>query len=142
MISGGNRNPANADCGCEGGRRLGSFTAQACLDLAKRRTQQRPLGARLIGKDSPPITVVEGSRAALLVLCGQNPDHPTWSIARRAPVVTGRIGIAQPGLSMTKLRADLATASPSIAARQIREFLTVLHDATSSICDLALLASQ
>lgn len=102
----------------------------------------KTLGARLIGKDSPPINVVEGSHTALLVLCGQNPDHPTWSIARRAPVVTGRIGIAQPGLSMTKLRADLATDSPSIAARQIREFLTVLHDATSSICDLAVLASQ
>ena len=42
---------------------------------------------------------------------------------------------------MTQLRAALATSTPSIAARQIREFLTVLHDATSSISDIALRAS-
>jgi hypothetical protein len=101
----------------------------------------KTLGARLVGNDSPPILVVEGNRSALLVLCGQNPDHPTWSIARRAPVVTGRIGIAQPGLDLSKLRADLATSSPSIAARQIREFLTVFHDAASTISDLILLSS-
>lgn len=102
----------------------------------------RTLGARLSGRDSPAITIVEGSHALLRVLCGENPDHPTWSIAQRAPVVKGRIGIAQPGLSMTQLRTALATETPSIAARQIREFLTVLHDATSSISDIALLANE
>jgi len=102
----------------------------------------RTLGLRLTGKDSPPITIVEGSPALLRVLCGENPDHPTWSIARRAPVVRGRIRIAQPGLTMKKLRADLATEPPSIAARQVREFLTVLHDATSLVCDVVLLTSE
>jgi len=99
------------------------------------------IGARLTGKDSPAIQVVEGSRTLLLVLCGEDSRHPSASIADRAPVMTGRIGIAQPGLSMQALRDNLASGSPSIAARQVREFLTVLHDATADVSDVTLLTS-
>jgi hypothetical protein len=102
----------------------------------------RTIGDRLVGKEGPPILVVEGSEKLLRVLCGQDPYHPGWSIVRRAPIVTGRIGIAQPGLGMGQLRAELATTEPSLAARQIREFLTVLHDATAQVGDVTLLASE
>ncbi|MGC4939824.1 DEAD/DEAH box helicase [Kribbella sp. DT2] len=102
----------------------------------------RLLGARLTGRDTPAITFVEGSERLLLLLCGENPDHPDWGIARRPPVVTGRIAVAQPGLSMNALRADLSSMEPSIAAQQVREFLTVLHDAVSSVAEIELLTCE
>jgi hypothetical protein len=102
----------------------------------------RIIGDRLVGKGSPAITVVEGNKRLLRVLCGQDPCHPAWSIVRRAPVVSGRIGIAQPGLSSSQLRTELGTTRPSIAASQIREFLTVLHDATADLGELTLLVSD
>ncbi|MFD7159040.1 DEAD/DEAH box helicase family protein [Kribbella sp. NPDC059898] len=102
----------------------------------------RVLGARLTGKDTPAIEIVEGSERLLLLLCGHNANHSDWGIARRPPIVTGRIAIAQPGLSMTQLRSDLATTQPTIAAQQIREFLTVLHDSVSPVADIVLLTSD
>ncbi|GAA1376579.1 hypothetical protein GCM10009661_44990 [Catellatospora chokoriensis] len=99
------------------------------------------VGARLLGDEPPKMIVVEGDPESLLALCGRRHDHAGPNFAKNAPVVQGRIGIVQPGLMMSKLRAELRTPKPNIPARQIREFLTVLHDATSSICDITLLTS-
>jgi len=102
----------------------------------------RTIGARLTGQDSPKITIVEGSESLLRVLCGQNPDHPGWGFAHRPPpIAVGRVAIAQPGLSISMLRTALATSPPSIAAKQIREFLTVFHDAVSTIAEIEVLTS-
>ncbi|MFC6155639.1 hypothetical protein [Kribbella jiaozuonensis] len=102
----------------------------------------RVLGARLTGRDSPEIDIVAGSRRLLLLLCGANSRHPDWGLARRPPILNGRIAIAQPGLSLKQLRAELAAAQPTLAAQQLREFLIVLHDAVSQVADIALLTSD
>lgn len=92
------------------------------------------IGNRLAGRSSPRMQVVEGNARLLEVLCGLNPDHPSWSIAERAPIVVGRIAIAQPGLSYGQLLSEIG-AIPTSSALQIRELLTVLHDAVSSVTD-------
>jgi superfamily II DNA or RNA helicase len=100
------------------------------------------LGARLSGDDTPPLTVIEGNERLLRTLCGKNPDHLGLSIANRPPVVDGEIGIAQPGLGMTMLKEDLSSTTPSNAARQIRELLTVWRDASTPISSCTLLTSE
>jgi hypothetical protein len=97
------------------------------------------LGNRLAGSDRPSAVLVEGSRRILDVLCGNSKPHKSWSIAQRAPHLAGHIGIAQPGLSWSALATDLAQQTPTIAARQVREFLTVWHDAAAQVADIALL---
>jgi hypothetical protein len=97
----------------------------------------------MTGGDTPAISVVEGNERLLRILCGQNPEHPKWGFAHRPPpIAAGRIAIAQPGLSISMLRADLGGGAPTIAAKQVREFLTVLHDAASSIAEIELLSSE
>lgn len=102
------------------------------------------LGDRLMGRDTPKVDVVSGSSSLrlLLLLCGENPNHPDWGFARRPPILAGRIAIAQPGLSLAQLRTELAAPQPPIAAQQVREFLTVLHDAVSPVADIVLLAND
>ncbi|GAA1560474.1 DEAD/DEAH box helicase family protein [Kribbella lupini] len=103
----------------------------------------RTVGARMTGDDTPRISVVEGNERLLLILCGQDPEHPKWGFAHRPPpIAAGRIAIAQPGLSISMLRTDLSGGAPTIAAKQVREFLTVLHDAASSIAEIELLSSE
>ncbi|WP_155357663.1 DEAD/DEAH box helicase [Acrocarpospora macrocephala] len=100
------------------------------------------LGARLAGRSSPAIRVVRGSERLLRVLCGENAIHPQWSIKERAPIITGCIGIAQPGLSLSELHKELRSSHPRMAAQQIRELLTVWHDATSPIGSAKLMGSK
>ncbi|WBQ04413.1 DEAD/DEAH box helicase [Kribbella sp. CA-293567] len=103
----------------------------------------RTIGARLAGEDSPKITFVEGNERLLRLLCGKNPDHPHWGFAHRPPpIAAGRVAIAQPGLSISMLHTALEKTSPTLAAKQIREFLTVLHDAASTIAEIELLTNN
>jgi hypothetical protein len=103
----------------------------------------RTVGARLAGHDSPKITIVEGNERLLRILCGQVSNHPNWGFAHRPPpIAAGRIGIAQPGLSISMLRTALNESVPTIAAKQVREFLTVLHDAASTVAEIELLTSE
>jgi hypothetical protein len=105
------------------------------------RTLWTELGRRLVGTSNPPLTIVEGSEQLLRVLCGQEPRHPDWSIAERAPNITGVVGIVQPGLGVGKLEADIGSASPGTPATQIVDLLTVLADAVGALGDASLLAS-
>jgi superfamily II DNA or RNA helicase len=106
------------------------------------RTLWMELGRRLVGTSSPRLTIVEGSERLLRVLCGQESRHPGWSMAERAPNITGVVGIVQPGLSVASLERDIASDSPSTPATQIVELLTVLSDAVGSLGDASLLASH
>jgi hypothetical protein len=99
------------------------------------------LGDRLDGTAGPKAVCIEGSTRLLNVLCGKS-KHETWSITQRPPSVSGHIGIVQPGLSWGTLAADLGNDVPSLAARQIRELLTVWHDASAQVADVTLLVSS
>jgi hypothetical protein len=88
------------------------------------------LAARLVGRSRPRLTVVHGSERALLALCGEYPRWVASSLRVRGPLVTGVMGIAQPGLSAAALRRALATG-PSEQEAQVRDLLAVLHDAVS-----------
>ncbi|WP_083211241.1 DEAD/DEAH box helicase family protein [Mycolicibacterium porcinum] len=99
------------------------------------------LGARLVGEKAPRITVLDGREGLLKILCGRVPDHPLYSLARYAPVVDCTIGIVQPGLSMSKLKQQLALDPIPLSAQQVSELLTVWHDAVSNISTLTIIAS-
>jgi len=110
-------------------------TAQAIKSRrwATDRTLWSELAARLSGRTGPPLTIVSGSRTLLRVLLGEDGRHPAYWLTTRAPIVECEVGIAQPGLSLKGLQNDLASDTPSIPAQQIRELLTVWHDAVALI---------
>jgi hypothetical protein len=99
------------------------------------------LGARLTGDRSPKLKIIEGREALLKVLCGLVPQHPLYSLAKYTPKVECTIGIVQPGISMSKLNAQLADDPIPIPAQQVSELLTVWHDAVSLTSALAIVAS-
>lgn len=100
------------------------------------------MGARLIGRSKPALTIIEGSTRLLRILCGEDERHPRYSLARYTPTVSCEISIAQPGLTISGLRKELATTPPDQSAQQIRELLTVWHDAVSAISTATLLSSE
>lgn len=105
------------------------------------RTLWSVLRDRYNGDDSPALTVVAGSPRLLSVLLGLT-SHERYSFVRYPPRLTCTIGIAQPGLSESKLRGQLSQTVVPVPAQQIRELLTVWHDAVNDIASLELVVSQ
>lgn len=105
------------------------------------RTLWAELGARLDGRSRPPLVIVEGRERLLRALCGLNDHHPGFSFTRCSMRIDCEIGIVQPGLSLSRLRDDVTGQSPTVAGQQIRELLSVWHDAVGSISSLTLLGS-
>lgn len=122
---------------------LQEVTAQAIKSRrwATDRTLWAELGARLSGRTGPPLRVVSGSQQLLRILVGEDDRHPSWSLATRSPIINCEVCIAQPGLALQQLRDDLARTTPSLSARQIRELLTVWHDAAANVGAAVLVAS-
>lgn len=122
---------------------LQEVTAQAIKSRrwATDRTLWAELAGRLSGRVGPPLNIVSGSERLLRILLGEDDRHPAYSLTTRAPIISCRVCIAQPGLALQQLRDDLAGATPSLSGRQIRELLTVWHDAVSSVGEPVLAAS-
>lgn len=99
------------------------------------------LAGRLTGRRRPRLTVVHGNERELLALCGELPRWSKESLRARGPVVSGVMGIAQPGLSAGALRTALAT-TPNEQEAQVRDLLAVLHDAVSRSGLIALACSR
>lgn len=107
------------------------------------------LGKRLDRTESPWATLVHGSDDASLLRerlgleehPGGDGDSASW--VRSLPVVSGTIGIAQPGLSASMLRREIESGSPSASAEGLRQLFSVLQDtAISDGADLQILVSQ
>lgn len=105
------------------------------------RTLWAELGARLSGRSGPKLTVVEGSETLLRIICGEDKRHPAFSLTTRGPRIDCEVGIAQPGLALQNLRDDLNSATPSRSSQQIRELLTVWHDAVALVGSPVLLST-
>lgn len=97
------------------------------------------LDRRLTGVRSPAATLVEGRLSALRILCGHGDRSVAFNKTR--PVVTGRIGIVQPGLSLAALSTALLSRS-SLSAKQSRDLLAVFHDSASQICETQVICSE
>lgn len=91
------------------------------------------LGARMSGRASPRATVIDGNPALLEVLCGENSTWDRLSFRRTRPIVTGHVGIAQPGLSRQLLEEELGRVAPGQSAVQARDLLAVFHDSVSLV---------
>jgi hypothetical protein len=99
------------------------------------------MAERLAGRRRPSLSVVHGNASGLRALCGDVPRWSKESLRARGPVVTGLMGIAQPGLSAGALRAALA-AGPNEQQAQVRDLLAVLHDAVSRSGNIAVACSR
>lgn len=99
------------------------------------------MAERLAHRRQPYLSVVHGSERGLRALCGDLPRWSKESLRARGPVVTGVMGIAQPGLSAGALRAALA-AGPDEQQAQVRDLLAVLHDAVSRSGQIAVACSR
>jgi len=145
---------AKAAHGTAPGVRVKDFQEVVSQGLRSRRwfpstTLWEELAARLNGVSSPRAVLVDGSddegilrqRLAQPTPAGANDAEPSW---RRAfPVVRGRIGIAQPGLSASELRRQLESAEIPAGAQSLRELFSVLADmALSDGAELELLVSH
>jgi len=89
------------------------------------------MGARLTGKQSPRIKVVEGSERLLRVRLGVDPRHPTWAIANGPYQPRGSVVIAQAGLKWSQLQAEVA--AKDLSAIQVRDLLAVFDDALGAL---------
>src|SRR5258706_11337246 len=84
MISGGNRNPANADfAGSHGSGRVDDFTAQVCLDLANAQRNGALLAAR----------TAEGVGGALLVPAVLAMLQTSFAPRDRARAISAYLGL-------------------------------------------------
>ena len=99
----------------------------------------RHLGARLLGTEAPTAHLVEGRRTQLEVFLGLRPTWARVSAPRRKPSIVGTISIVQPGLSASRLDADLAAGTNS--AVQIAQLLTVFRDAVLAIAEPVVVAA-
>lgn len=92
------------------------------------------LGDRLTGLSSPAARLVDGSddEMELHNRLGLVPETEETSWARRLPNVVGRLGVVQPGVSISRLRDGLESSPPEDAALSLRELLTVLSDTAFS----------
>lgn len=97
------------------------------------------LAARLAGDEHPALRVIEGRRRPLEVLLGRHERWGRMALTTRRPRPTARIGIVQPGLSVSGLSADLAGGANS--AHQIVQLLTVYRDAVLNIATPLVLAA-
>lgn len=88
------------------------------------------LGRRLDGKEAPELRVISGqSRRLLRVILGMVPEHLSHSIADSNRPIVGKVVMVQPGLSLDMLLQQLETSTPALASQQVRELLTIAHDA-------------
>jgi hypothetical protein len=104
--------------------------------------------ARMTGRSTPRVTVIEGSERLLRVVCGAELRFAHLSYDRLRPIISGKVGIAQPGLSHQLLEAALTlppppsfTADQLQSATQIRDLLGVLHDAVAGVHDVLVIGS-
>jgi len=100
------------------------------------------LGARLKGRATPQATVIDGNSRLLDVLCGETHKWERLSYARTRPIVTGHVGIVQPGLSRHKLENDLVQPRSSQSALQTRDLLAAFHDSVSMVATVMVLCSR
>lgn len=106
------------------------------------------LADRLTGRASPKAVLDPGSDdPAMLYEClgitgiiGDDSEVVPWT--RRYPAVRGTLGIVQPGLSASELRAQLVSDPVPSAAQSLRELFCVLTDtALSDGAELTLIVS-
>jgi hypothetical protein len=93
--------------------------------------------ARLLGRSSPPATVIPGGDSvprllALLGMPDRNGRQSPRSWPRLQPLPRGEIWISQPGLSKSLLEVGLADGTNQ-TANSIREMLASLSDAALAI---------
>jgi len=100
----------------------------------------KEFGLRLEGK-SPALRFVEGHERLFRVICGLEEDHQTFSLQRRPVRIDCEIAIVQPGLDLAALERQLREEPVPLSAGQIRDLLTVWHDAVSSRGAVTLLSS-
>jgi hypothetical protein len=91
----------------------------------------RRLGRRLSGLETPKATFVTGDQDELKALCGLDPEWRGIRLDQRPPLLTGKIVVVQPGLSISTLRTAAERESKVLAVGQVREFLVALHNATA-----------
>jgi len=91
------------------------------------------LGKRYAGQSAPALTLVEGRRRLFELLCGLEDRHPRYSFERFPPHVECEMGIAQPGLSLSRLQGQLAGAAVPIPAQQVRDLMPVWHDTVQEL---------
>lgn len=88
------------------------------------------LGRRLSGAEGPALNLVSGSSLRLLqVALGLVPEHASLSIADSNRPILGKVVMVQPGLSLDALQKHLVREAPDLASQQVRELLTIAHDA-------------
>ncbi len=97
------------------------------------------MGARLDGRVSPRLKVVEGSERLLRALLGCIPEHKSVSLAHRPYVLRGSVTIAQPGLSWTDFESKLA--SEDLSATQVRDLIATFDDSLGPLGDAAIVCS-
>jgi hypothetical protein len=97
------------------------------------------MGARLEGRVSPRLQVVDGSERLLRALLGCIPGHKSVSLSHRPYVLRGSVTIAQPGLSWTDLETKLRSEDQS--ATQVRDLLATFDDALGPLGDAAIVCS-
>ena len=89
------------------------------------------LAARLDGKAKPAAAITQGSDDEMLLRkrLGLTPTDGTdipWTL--RYPAIRPLIGIVQPGLSATALRAELAASPVPAGAQSLQELFSVMAD--------------
>lgn len=101
------------------------------------------LGRRLDGREGPVLRIVSGPGLRLLRgVLGLLPEHTALSIADSNRPIVGKVVMVQPGLSLDSLRQQLTREHPELASQQVRELLTIAHDAcTGHGVELELIAS-
>lgn len=97
------------------------------------------LAARLAGEEHPALRMIEGRQRPLEVLLGQHERWHRMALTSRRPRPNARIGIVQPGLSISGLTTDLEGGTTS--AHQIAQLLTVYRDAVLNIATPLVLAA-
>lgn len=100
----------------------------------------KELGAHLKGRANPPLAVIEGSSRLLSVLCGEEFRRARWSFTERRPLVTGTVGIVQPGLSCKTF--ETRVAGGDLSAIQVRDLLAVFHDSVHQVANAVTVCSH
>jgi hypothetical protein len=101
---------------------------------------------RILGEEKPTATLIHGSndeRELLSLLRIEDVDAEPVPWTRRYPVVSGTIGVVQPGLSAGRLVAELAETPQPPGAVALEELFTVLADtAVSDGTEIVILVSE
>lgn len=102
----------------------------------------KEMADRYSGRSSPALKLVDGSgnESLLRVLLGLVPSHPAWSLTMRPAQLRGTVVIAQPGLSWTRLKAEVA--KNDLSAIQIRDLIAVFDDALGALGASAMVCSE